>query len=50
MILEAAGAIESQRILWLKACPEFDRLFQFLDCLMLDVEIHYWFEIKSGLG
>ena len=44
MIQEDGVGVESNRILWVKAQPDYETLFAILDGLHKDGDIRYWIE------
>ena len=44
MIQEDGVGVESNRILWVKAQPDYETLFVILDGLHKDGDIRYWIE------
>ena len=50
MIQEDGLDIESKRVLWVKARPDYEPPFSILDGLCLDGERRYWIEHKETEG
>jgi hypothetical protein len=50
MIQEAGCDVGTKRIMWVKACPDYEPLFSILDCLRVDKERRYWIERREVEG
>jgi threonine dehydrogenase-like Zn-dependent dehydrogenase len=44
----AAVPLAAKRVLWIKACPDFEMLFQLLNNLRVDDQRRFWFEYQEA--
>ena len=48
MIQEVGVDVVAKRVLWIKACPDFDMLFQLLKNLRVDEQRRFWIEYHKA--
>ena len=48
MIQEVGVDVVAKKVIWIKACPDFDVLFQLLDNLRLDDQRRFWIEYHEA--
>ncbi|MBE3037774.1 MAG: hypothetical protein IMZ62_03020 [Chloroflexi bacterium] len=44
MMQEVGGDVVAKRVIWIRACPDFDVLFQLLNNLRIDQQRRFWIE------